>query len=171
MIQTASRKEKLLFPSDSELKTIMTKKEFADRMAQIDPESPNAPSELAVLFEEDYLTTGKDLNDPETVDNLRDTAENDLNYFMQKYDHLLQRINDELRKAGATEVQITWGLFGDVELPTFSYFRCNIMAKKLIRLSYQITYCLGELKMLSRYTDVDQDELNRIQREYRRRFG
>ena len=73
-------------------------------MAQIDPESPNAPSELAVLFEEDYLTTGKDLNDPETVDNLRDTAENDLNYFMQKYDHLLQRINDELRRCGASNL-------------------------------------------------------------------
>ena len=84
-------------------------------MAQIDPESPNAPDELAVLFEEDYLTAGKDLNDPETVKNLQITAENDLRYLMQKYDSLLEKINHELRKAGATEAQINWGLFGDVE--------------------------------------------------------
>ena len=65
-----------------------------------------------------------------------------------------------------------WGLFGDVELPTVSYLRCNLMAKKLIRYSYQITYCLGELKMLSKYTDrVDIEELERIRKEYRRRFG
>jgi len=90
---------------------------------------------------------------------------------MQKYDGLLEKINNELRKAGATEAQINWGLFGDVELSTIPYIRCNAMARKLIRLSYQITYCLGELKMLSKYTEVDVDELARIQREYRRRFG
>ena len=46
------------------------------------------------------------------------------------------------------------------------------MAKKLIRYSYQITYCLGELKMLSKYTDrVDIEELEIIRKEYRRRFG
>lgn len=149
----------------------MTKREFANRMAQIDPESPNAPDELANLFEEDYLSAGKDLKDPETVGNLLTTAENDLRYFMQKYDGLLEKINNELRKAGATEAQINWGLFGDVELSTIPYIRCNAMARKLIRLSYQITYCLGELKMLSKYTEVDVDELARIQREYRRRFG
>ena len=149
----------------------MTRKEFANRMAQIDPESPNAPDELAVLFEEDYLTAGKDLNDPETVKNLQITAENDLRYLMQKYDSLLEKINHELRKAGATEAQINWGLFGDVELSTIPYIKCNALARKLIRLSYQITYCLGELKMLSKYTKVDLDELARVQREYRRRFG
>ncbi len=37
----------------------------------------------------------------------------------------------------------------------------------MIRISYQITYCLGELKMLSKYADVDTNELAKIQREYR----
>ena len=140
-------------------------------MAQIDPESPNAPEKLADLFEEDYLTEGKNLTDPDTIENLLTTAEGDLRFFMQKYDDLLEKINEELRKAGATEAQINWGLFGNVELPTFSYVRCNHMARKMIRLNYQIVYCLGELKMLSKYTDVDADELARIQREYGRRFG
>ena len=44
------------------------------------------------------------------------------------------------------------------------------MANRLIQHIYQITYCLGELKMLSKYTDcVDKDELERIGTEYRRR--
>ena len=140
-------------------------------MAQIDPESPNAPEILADLFEEDYLTAGKDLRDPDTIADLLATVKGDLRLFMQKYDELLERINVELRRAGATDAQINWGLFGNVELPTFSYVHCNYMARKMIRLSYQIVYCLGELKMLSKYTEVDAGELARIQREYGRRFG
>lgn len=140
-------------------------------MAQIDPESEDAVDELASLFEEDYLTAGRDLNDPAVIENILLDAKADLEDFMGKYDDLLGKIHKELRKAGATEAQINWGLFGNIELPTVSYIRCNSLAKKMIRISYQITYCLGELKMLSRYTDVDTDELARIQREYRRRFG
>ncbi len=149
----------------------MTRKEFTERMAQIDPESEDAVDELASLFEEDYLTAGRDLNDPAVIENILLDAKADLEDFMGKYDDLLGKIHKELRKAGATEAQINWGLFGNIELPTVSYIRCNSLAKKMIRISYQITYCLGELKMLSRYTDVDTDELARIQREYRRRFG
>lgn len=149
----------------------MTRKEFAERMAQIDPESEDAVDELASLFEEDYLTAGRDLNDPAVIEDILLDAKADLENFMGKYDDLLGKIHKELRKAGATEAQINWGLFGNIELSTVSYIRCNSLAKKMIRISYQITYCLGELKMLSRYTDVDTDELARIQREYRRRFG
>ena len=105
------------------------------------------------------------------IEELHTEAKTDLEHFMGKYDELFEKINGELRKAGATEAQINWGLFGNVELPTLSYIRCNAMAKKMIHISYQITYCLGELKMLSKYTDVDTDELSRLQREYRRRFG
>ena len=98
--------------------------------------------------------------------------EADLHDHMRRYDDLLDKINKELRKAGATEAQINWGLFGDVELPTLSYMRCNRMAKSLIQHSYQITYCLGELKMLSKYTDnVQHVELKRIRKDYGRRFG
>ena len=149
----------------------MTRKEFTERMAQIDPESEDAVDELASLFEEDYLTAGRDLNDPAVIEDILLGAKADLENFMEKYDDLLGKIHGELRKAGATEAQINWGLFGNIELPTVSYIRCNGLAKKMIRISYQITYCLGELKMLSKYTDVDTDELARIQREYRRRFG
>ena len=140
-------------------------------MAQIDPEAKTAPDELAALFEEDYLTAGKELNDSAVIEDLRNTAEADLQYFMEKYDVLLDKINSELRKAGATEAQFNWGLFGDVELSMISYARCNLMVRKLVRLSWQITYCLGEMKMLGKYTEVDMDELMRIQREYKRRFG
>ncbi len=150
----------------------MTRKEFRDCMEQIDPEASEAVDELALLFERDYQETGRDLNDPVLLNDLIESAEADMEHFMAKYDDLLDKINGELRKAGATEAQINWGLFGDVELLTVSYLRCNLMAKKLIRYSYQITYCLGELKMLSKYTDrVDIEELERIRKEYRRRFG
>ena len=85
---------------------------------------------------------------------------------------LANDINGELRKAGATEAQINWGLFGDVELPTLAYLRCNAMAKKLIQYSCQIVYCLGELQLLSKYTDrVDMEKVRQIRKEYRRRFG
>ena len=140
-------------------------------MAQIDPESEDAVDELASLFEEDYLTAGRELNDPAVIEDILLGAKTDLENFMKKYDDLMGKIHGELRKAGETEAQINWGLFGNIELPTVSYIRCNSLAKKMIRISYQITYCLGELKMLSKYTDVDTDELARIQREYRRRFG
>ena len=149
----------------------MTRREFAERMAQIDPESEEAVDKLAALFEEDYLSSGKDLNDPAVIEEIHTAAKADLENFMEKYDELLERVNSELRKAGATEAQINWGLFGNVELPTLSYIRCNAMAKKMIHVSYQITYFLGELKMLSKYTDVDMDALAGIQREYKRRFG
>ncbi len=149
----------------------MTKKEFTERMAQIDPYSDGAVDQLAALFEEDYLTAGRDLNDPAVAEQILAEAKADLALFMGKYDDLLEKIHGELRKAGATEAQINWGLFGNVELPTLSYIRCNSMAKKMIRIGCQITFCLGEIKMLSKYTEIDLDELIRIQREYRRRFG
>lgn len=150
----------------------MTRKEFTEKIAQIDPEDSNAVNELADLFEKDYQEEGRDLTDPDAIEDLKVAAETDLHHHMSRYDDLLNKINQELRKAGATEAQINWGLFGDVELPTLSYIRCNRMAKSLIRHSYQITYCLGELKMLSKYTDcVDREELERIRKEYRRRFG
>ncbi len=149
----------------------MTRREFTERMAQIDPESEEAVDKLAALFEEDYLSSGKDLNDPAVIEEIHIAAKTDLEHFKGRYDELLEKINGELRKAGATEAQINWGLFGNVELPTLSYIRCNAIAKKMIHVSYQITYCLGELKMLSKYTDVDMDALSRIQREYKRRFG
>jgi hypothetical protein len=46
------------------------------------------------------------------------------------------------------------------------------MAKKLIQYSCQIVYCLGELQLLSKYTDrVDMEKVRQIRKEYRRRFG
>ena len=150
----------------------MTRKEFSDHMKKIDPESPTVMDDLAALLERDYQEEGRDLSDPVMIENLQIAAEEDLHYHMSRYDDLLEKINGELRKAGATEAQINWGLFGDVELPTVPYLLCNSMAKRLIRHSYQITYCLGELKMLSKYTDkVETAELDRIRKEYRRRFG
>lgn len=42
----------------------------------------------------------------------------------------------------------------------------------MIRNSFQIVYCLGELQMLSTYTDrVDMEKVRKIRKEYRRRFG
>ena len=148
----------------------MTRKEFAGRIALIDPEAPDSIEKLASLFEEDYLTEGRDLNDTDLIKDLRESAEADLRYFMEKYDILLQKINRELRKAGATEAQINWGLFENIELPTVSYYRCNLMVRKLIRCSYQIQYCLGELKMLSKYTDIDTRWLMKTAKEYGRHF-
>ena len=147
----------------------MTRTELKKRMAQIDPESPTAVDELAALFKQDYLEEGTDLES--RAADIRARAEADLQHYMKGYDSLLEKIHAELRKAGATEAQINWDLFGDVELPTISYLRCNRMAKKLIWYSYQITYCLGELKMIGECTDVDLRELESIRKEYRRRFG
>ena len=150
----------------------MTRKEFANHMAHIDPEASTAVDELADLFERDYQEQGRDLTDPDMIEDMKSVTEADLHHHMRRYDDLLDKINQELRKAGATEAQINWGLFGNVELPTLSYFRCNRMARSLIQHSYQITYCLGELKMLSKYSDiVQQNELERIRKDYGRRFG
>ena len=117
----------------------MTRKEFANHMAHIDPEASTAVDELADLFERDYQEQGRDLTDPDMIEDLKSATEADLHHHMRRYDDLLNKINKELRKAGATEAQINWGLFGDVELPTLSYMRCNRMAKSLIQHSYQIT--------------------------------
>lgn len=150
----------------------MTRKEFANHMAHFDPESSTTVDELADLFEKDYQEAGRDLTDQDVIENLKSAAEADLHHHMSRYDVFLDKINHERRKAGATEAQINWGLFGDVELPTLSYLRCSRMAKSLIQHSYQITHCLGELKMLSKYTDsVEQNELERIRKDYGRRFG
>lgn len=43
--------------------------------------------------------------------------------------------------------------------------------ERLVRISYQILYCLAELKMVGKYADVDQEELERIRRDYGRRYG
>ena len=48
----------------------MTKKEFIDRIDQIDPDDSEALDQLAELFEEDYLTAGENLNDPEVIEDL-----------------------------------------------------------------------------------------------------
>ena len=121
----------------------MTRKEFNERMAQVDPESEDAVDELASLFEEDYLTTGRDLNDPAVIEDILLAAKADLENFIEKYDDLLGKIHGELRKAGATEAQINWGLFGNIELPAVSYIRCNSLAKKLIHISYHINILSG----------------------------
>ena len=80
----------------------MTRKEFGERIAEIDPESAEAVDELAALFEEDYRSAGKDLNDPAVIQEIHTAVQADLEHFMRKYDDLLEKINDELRKAGAT---------------------------------------------------------------------
>ena len=95
----------------------------------------------------------------------------DLEHNKACYDVRKEKIDAELRKAGATEAQINWGLFENIELPTFSYMRCNRWANQLIRYSYQIQYCLAELKMLGKYTEIDEEELKAIRRDYCRRYG
>jgi hypothetical protein len=154
------------------METDMTRKEYAEKLAEIDPEQPDALDKLAALNEADYIERGENLNDPDVIDELYESTVADLERCKEKYDDLLGRINSELRKAGATEAQVNWGLFGDVELPTMAYLYCNVLARKLIRNSFQIIYCLGELQMLSKYTDrVDMEEVRKIRKEYRRRFG
>ena len=149
----------------------MTKKEFIDRIDQIDPDDSEALDQLAELFEEDYLTAGENLNDPEVIEDLLLSAREDLEHNKACYDVRKEKIDAELRKAGATEAQINWGLFENIELPTFSYMRCNRWANQLIRYSYQIQYCLAELKMLGKYTEIDEEELKAIRRDYNRRYG
>ena len=149
----------------------MTKKEFIDRMGQIDPEDSDALDRMAELFEEDYMTAGENLNDPEVIEDLLARAREDLEHNKACYDVRKDRIDAELRKAGATEAQINWGLFENIELPTISYIRCNRWARQLIRYCYQIQYCLAELKMLGKYTEIDEEELKAVQRDYGRRYG
>ena len=48
----------------------MTRKEFADLINQIDPESPTAMDDLAALFERDYQEAGRDLTDPDVTEEL-----------------------------------------------------------------------------------------------------
>ena len=149
----------------------MRRREFMERVNQIDPEEPGALDALSALFEEDYVTAGEDLNNAETIGRIISRTRADLEYYMSRYDLFQEKINTELRKAGATEAQINWGLFGNVELPTIPYLRCNHWAKKLIRCSYQILYCLAELKLVGRYSAVDEEELKTIQMNYGRKYG
>ena len=149
----------------------MTKKEFIDRIEQIDPDDSEALDRLSELFEEDYLTAGENLNDPEVIENLLARSREDLEHNKACYDVRKDRIDAELRKAGATEAQINWGLFENIELPTISYIRCNCWARQLIKYSYQIQYCLAELKMLGKYTEIDEEELKAVRRDYGRRYG
>ena len=149
----------------------MKRREFYQRLQAIDPEDSRAMEQLAELFEEDYVTAGENLTDPAVAEDIRARAQADMEYFMAKYNALLEKINFELRRAGATDAQINWGLFGNVELPTVPYLLCNFRARKLIRLSYRILYCLAELNMIGKYTEVDGEKLERIRRDYGRRFG
>ena len=150
----------------------MNRLEFLKRMDQIDPDGPNAIDELAPVLEEYCLDSGDNLNDPETAANYYADVKADLEAFMDRYDTLLEKLHGELRRAGATEAQVNWGLFGNVELGRLAWLRCNRLAKSLANLSYEIKYCLAELKMLSKYTaQVDLKEIGRIQREYRNRYG
>ena len=149
----------------------MKRREFYQRLQQIDPEDARAMELLMDLFEEDYITAGKNLKDPALMEDLRSHAQADLENYKARYDALLEKINSALRRAGATDAQINWGLFANVELSTIPYLLCNFRAKKLIRISYQILYCLAELKMVGKYVDVDEEELERIRRDYGRRFG
>ena len=84
----------------------MTKKEFIDRIEQIDPDDSEALDRLSELFEEDYLTAGENLNDPEVIENLLARAREDLEHNKACYDVRKDRMDAELRKAGATEAQI-----------------------------------------------------------------
>lgn len=149
----------------------MKRKEFMERINQIDLETPESLDLLAELFEEDYLSSKKDLSDRQTVEELLSQAKSDLDSYEEKYDAIRLKIEKELRRAGATEAQINWGLYGNVELSTGAYFKCNFMAKKLIRYSYQILYCLAELKMLSKYIDIGIPDLKQIRQDYGRRYG
>ena len=84
----------------------MTRKEYAEKLAEIDPEQPDALDKLAALNEADYIERGENLNDPDVIDELYESTVADLERCKEKYDDLLGRINSELRKAGATEAQI-----------------------------------------------------------------
>lgn len=90
------------------METDMTRKEYAEKLAEIDPEQPDALDKLAALNEADYIERGENLNDPDVIDELYESTVADLERCKEKYDDLLDRINSELRKAGATEAQINW---------------------------------------------------------------
>lgn len=150
----------------------MTRLEFGRRMSEIDPDQPDAIDKLVPILEEYCIEAGDDLSDSDTAEDYYSHVIADLKILMDKYDRVLEKLHSELRKAGATEAQVNWGLFGNVELGRFACFRCNRLTKSLTNLSYEIKYCLAELKMLSKYTDqVDLKEIGRIQREYRNRYG
>lgn len=149
----------------------MTEKEYSKQLLKIDPERPDALDRVAELKERDHIESGKDLKDPAVIHDLYEAARKDLKLYMEINDDPLEKINSELRKAGATEAQIYWGLLGDVKLPTFAWLRYKRMAMKLIQYDCMIVYCLSELQMLSKYTDkVDLEEIQRIRKQYRRRF-
>ena len=77
----------------------MTKKEFIDRIDQIDPDDSEALDQLAELFEEDYLTAGENLNDPEVIEDLLLSAREDLEHNKACYDVRKEKIDAELRKS------------------------------------------------------------------------
>ena len=76
----------------------MTEKEYAEQLAKIDPEQPDALDRLATLNEADYIECGENLNDPAVVAELYDSAMENLERYKEKYDKLLSKINGELRK-------------------------------------------------------------------------
>ena len=71
----------------------MKRREFYQRLQDIDPEDRRAMEQLAELFEEDYVTAGEDLTDPAVAEDIRARAQADMEYFMAKYDALLEKIN------------------------------------------------------------------------------
>ena len=62
----------------------MTRKEFGERMDQIDPESPTAVDDYAALFEQDYEESEWDLNDPAVLEDLLSAAQKELKDHMGK---------------------------------------------------------------------------------------
>lgn len=150
----------------------MTRLEFGRRMSAIDPDQPDAIDKLVPILEEYCIESGDDLNDSDTAEDYYSGVMADLKNLMNRYDLVLEKLHGELRKAGATDAQVNWGLFGNVELGRLAWLRCNRLAKSLANISYEIKYCLAELKMLSKYTDqVDLKDIVRIQRDYRNRYG
>ena len=58
----------------------MKRREFYQRLQDIDPEDRRAMEQLAELFEEDYVTAGEDLTDPAVAEDIRARAQADMTW-------------------------------------------------------------------------------------------
>ena len=86
------------------------------------------------------------------------------------YDSLLEKLHDILRKNGATEAQLTWNIYSNVEMNLLTGRKYYKVAEELYRKTLSILYYLAFLQVLNQYRNPDTEELtelNHIRKHYK----
>ena len=140
------------------------------KLDRVDKSSSRAVDEMADILQAELEAKNADFTDTAALEEKYESLKTDLLDATRAYDSLLEKLHDILRKNGATEAQLTWNIYSNVEMNLLTGRKYYKVAEELYRKTRSILYYLAFLQVLNQYRNPDTEELtelNHIRKHYK----